>query len=264
MNMKRLFLLLGIAVLLATATSAFAMIGQTPDQVIKHAQRDRDIIAVDAKQYGGKPTLEVVYRDGTRMTHVFGMNGREISFYLMAPKRLTDDDVKAMQRQYRTTWRGTGTFNGVFSWESGSNLYMGESRHESFDLLTILDQSRMEEIISATLKEHGATSLAAAMPASPAQGGQELPRADLIVSITKGHIACYGNNAATADADDARIAREKMPFPLEKLNASERRKLVRLFIEHLQVQGQLPEGVISMIGDKYLDGLYFAFLRFGE
>src|SRR5258708_32312795 len=89
----------------------------------------------------------------------------------MASKSLTDDDVEAMQRQYRTTWRGTGTFNGVFSWESGSNLYMGASRHEGFDFLTILDQSRMEEIISATLKEHGATSI----PPAPAPASVALP-----------------------------------------------------------------------------------------
>jgi hypothetical protein len=105
---------------------------------------------------------------------------------------------------------------------------------------------------------------AAMMLASPAQGDQGSPRTDLIVTITKGHIACYSNNTGSVNADDARIAREKIPFPLEKLDASERRKLVRVFIERLQVQGQLPKGVISINGEEYVDGVYFTFVRFGK
>ena len=105
---------------------------------------------------------------------------------------------------------------------------------------------------------------AAMMLASPAQGDQGSPRTDLIVTITKGHIACYSNNTGSVNADDAPIAREKIPFPLEKLDASERRKLVRVFIERLQVQGQLPKGVISINGEEYVDGVYFTFVRFGK
>ena len=45
-----------------------------------------------------------------------------------APKGFTAKDVTEIQRLYRTTWRGTGTKDGLFSWESSSGLGMTAKR----------------------------------------------------------------------------------------------------------------------------------------
>jgi TPR repeat protein len=125
---------------------ATAMIGQTRDQIIRHAQRDKDIVKIRTGEYGGRPNLAVLYRDGTIMSHIIGASGYEIAFFLKAPKRLTTNDVAALQRQYHTTWRGTGTEGGLVTWESTSGLYMGAQRLEDSDCIAIFDLSRINEI----------------------------------------------------------------------------------------------------------------------
>lgn len=143
---KRLILFLYAAALLALAPIANAMIGQTPDQIIRHAQRDKDIVKVRTGEYGGRPNLAVLYRDGTIMSHIIGASGYEIAFFLKAPKRLTSNDVAALQRQYHTTWLGKGNEGGFFEWESTSGLYMAAMRLEDTDFLVILSPSSIKEI----------------------------------------------------------------------------------------------------------------------
>ena len=55
-------------------------------------------------------------------------DGREIAFYYYATKGLKPEDVDKLQRRYRTTWRGTGTDGGLFSWESTNGLWMVAER----------------------------------------------------------------------------------------------------------------------------------------
>ena len=88
----------------------------------------------------------MVYTDTTTLTHVFGTGGREIAQYLYAPMRLTDAQVKEIQRIYHTSWRGMGTTDGVYSWESASNLYMVAFRRETYDYLLIWDRNNIGEI----------------------------------------------------------------------------------------------------------------------
>ena len=60
-------------------------------------------------------------------------DGREIAFYYVATKGLKPEDVEKLKRRYRTTWRGTGTDGGLFSWESANGLSMVAERHEGYD-----------------------------------------------------------------------------------------------------------------------------------
>lgn len=130
--------------------SAFAMIGQTQDQVIQGARRDKDTVKIEAEPYGNKSALQVYYRDGAMINHVFGNKEREIAFFLTAYRRLTNEEVFAMQRMYHVRWYGTGVSNGVSSYESQNNLYMGVSRCPAFDFVSIFDANRTQEIQSAT------------------------------------------------------------------------------------------------------------------
>ena len=91
-------------------------------------------------------TFEVNYHDGASVSHVFGSNGRQIAMYSYMPKRFSAEDVAAIQRLYKTTWRGTGTEGGVFKWESASGLLMAAARHEDSDCLLIWDLGKMTEI----------------------------------------------------------------------------------------------------------------------
>jgi hypothetical protein len=151
---------------LAMATSAKAMIGQTPDQVIQGARRDKNTLHIEAAPYGDRSAIQVYYRDSAEINHVFGSNGREIGWFLTAPGRLTSEEVFAMQRMYKTRWEGAGILNGVSSYQSESNLYMGVSRNEKFDFVTILDQANMFEIAQALVKERD-TNAAAAPSSTP-------------------------------------------------------------------------------------------------
>jgi hypothetical protein len=135
-----------LALITFSLITAEAKIGDTQDQVIRFAQKHEDIAQVRSHWYGGNPAIDVVYTDGTTLTHVFGASGREIEQYLYAPKRLTDAQVKEVQRIYHTNWRGMGTEGGVYSWQSASNLYMAAIRYETYDFLLIWDCNHMGEI----------------------------------------------------------------------------------------------------------------------
>jgi hypothetical protein len=164
--MKALMLsIIGAAALSAFAPMATAMIGQTPDQVIAGARRDKDTLRIEAQPYGGCSALQVYYRDQAHITHVFGRSGREIGWFLIAPKRLINEQVFAMQRMYKTRWEGAGVKDGVSSYQSQNNLYMGVQRGEMFDMVTILDQARMDEMLAAELRQCDALRV----PAPPSE-----------------------------------------------------------------------------------------------
>ena len=141
-----------VALIAFSAIIAEAKIGDTQDQVIRFAQKQEDIAQIRTRTYGGYPVIDVVYTDSTTLMHFFGANDREIAQYLYAPKRLTDAQVKEIQRIYHTIWRGTGTEGGHFMWESYSGLLMGAERHENYDELVILDMTRSREIASLNAK----------------------------------------------------------------------------------------------------------------
>ena len=125
--------------------SANAWIGETREQVLQDARRDKDTAGI----YNvNSATVVVLYRDGSDINHVFGSNGREIAFFLYSAKRLSAEDVFKIQRTYRTTWYGTGTEGGNFTWESRSGLWMGAQRLQKYDKLAIFDSSRLNEIAS--------------------------------------------------------------------------------------------------------------------
>ena len=142
---KKILALVGL-VLLCAVSQAGAKIGDTQDQVIRFAQKQEDIAQIRTRWDGGNPAIDVVYTDSTTLTHVFGANGREIAQYLYAPMRLTDAQVKEIQRIYHTSWRGMGITGGVYSWESASNLYMAACRRETYDYLLIWDRNNIGEI----------------------------------------------------------------------------------------------------------------------
>jgi hypothetical protein len=142
---KKILALVGL-VLLCAVSQAGAKIGDTQDQVIRFAQKQEDIAQIRTRWDGGNPAIDVVYTDSTTLTHVFGANGREIAQYLYAPMRLTDAQVKEIQRIYHTSWRGMGVTGGVYSWESASNLYMAACRRETYDYLLIWDRNNIGEI----------------------------------------------------------------------------------------------------------------------
>jgi hypothetical protein len=146
MNKYKKILALVALVLLCAVSQAGAKIGDTQDQVIRFAQKQEDIAQIRTRWDGGNPAIDVVYTDSTTLTHVFGANGREIAQYLYAPMRLTDAQVKEIQRIYHTSWRGMGTTGGVYSWESASNLYMAAFRRETYDYLLIWDRNNIGEI----------------------------------------------------------------------------------------------------------------------
>jgi hypothetical protein len=131
------------------ATSAMAMIGQTADQIIQAAQRDKDTTAIRWDNFGGMPELRVDYKDGSYIRHTFGADWREMVFHVSSYKRLSADDVFRIQRAYHTTWRGIGTQGGHFQWLSASGLQMFAERHEAYDVLTIFDLNKSAEIKSA-------------------------------------------------------------------------------------------------------------------
>jgi hypothetical protein len=168
MNMNKI-ILTSLATL-AMATSAMAMIGQTPDQIIQAAQRDKDTTAIRWDNFGGMPELRVDYKDGSYIRHTFGADWREMVFHVNSYKRFSAEDVFRIQRAYRTTWRGTGTQGGHFQWLSASGLQMFAERHESYDVLTIFDLNKSAEIKSAIAASTAPTPAPppAATPSSPA------------------------------------------------------------------------------------------------
>jgi hypothetical protein len=153
---KKIPTLVALALLCALTSPAWGMIGQTPDQVIRRAKRDKDTLRIEAVACADHSALQVYYRDGANIEHLFGQGGREIAWFLTAPKRLTNEEVFSIQRLYKTRWEGTGIYSGVSSYASQSNLYMGVSRTQSFDAVTIIDQARMDEVGRTLIKRQQA------------------------------------------------------------------------------------------------------------
>jgi hypothetical protein len=129
---------------LVALSTAQAKIGQTPQEVIQDARLEK-AVGVQWIEFLGKQLLQVQYHDDV-VCHLFGADGREIAFYYYATKGLKPEDVDKLQRRYRTTWRGTGTDGGVFTWESANGLWMAAERHEGYDYLAIFDASRIQEM----------------------------------------------------------------------------------------------------------------------
>jgi hypothetical protein len=125
-------------------TAAQAKIGQTSEQVIQDAKREK-AVSVQWVESLGRNMLRVQYHDDV-ILHLFGSDGREIAFYYYATKGLKPEDVDNIQRMYHTTWRGMGNDGGVFNWESVTNLHMTAERVEGHDYLAIFDMSRVDEL----------------------------------------------------------------------------------------------------------------------
>ena len=125
-------------------SAAQARIGQTSKEVIQDAGREK-AASVQWVEVLGRTMLRVQYHDDV-ILHLFGSDGREIAFYYYATKGLKPQDVDKLQRKYRTTWRGMGTEDGVFNWESDNGLWMTAMRLQAYDYLCIFDESRTQEM----------------------------------------------------------------------------------------------------------------------
>jgi hypothetical protein len=136
--------LMTVMLAVVALNAAQARIGQTPQEVIEDSGREK-AVSVQWIEIFDRPMLRVQYHDDV-ILHLFGSNGQEIAFYYYATKGLKPEDVDKLQRRYRTTWRGTGTDGGVFTWESANGLSMAAERHEGYDYLAIFDASRIQEI----------------------------------------------------------------------------------------------------------------------
>jgi hypothetical protein len=131
---------------LALATSAMAKIGETPQRVLDRSYRDKDIIHIEQTRVGQKYALNMQYADGAVVTHVFGVNGRELAMLSYAPKGFKPEDVVAIQKLYPGSWHGTGTTDGLYSWASSLGLSMTAKRYNGYDELTIVDANRAQEV----------------------------------------------------------------------------------------------------------------------
>ena len=195
---------------LALAASATAKIGEIPEQIVKRSQRDKDVIGIQAGHFARKPTVEVHFRDGATVTHVFGTNGREIALCLNAPKRVTNDDVVKIQQQYRTTWHGTGTDDGLFSWESASSLFMTAKRYKTYDMLWIFDANRKDEIggiVEALTSEAPAPTPHPVIDFVPNKPAVTADQKDCLIVATEAHARlkktnCWSRIAAFTWKDD--------------------------------------------------------------
>ena len=155
---------------LIALSAAQARIGQTKDQVIQDARREK-AVSVQSVENLGRTMLRVQYHDDV-ILHLFGSDGREIAFYYYATKGLKPEDVDKIQRTYDTTWRGMGIDGGVFNWGSANGLYMTAERLEGYDYLAILDMSRKDEIPeirrASPAAASASTAVATPIPATPA------------------------------------------------------------------------------------------------
>jgi len=120
--------------------------------VMARARRDKDTVRMETKPFGLHRAIQVYYRDKAEIEHVFSRNGREIGWFLTAPNRLTNEKVFAIQRLYKTRWKGTGITSENASTYASGNLYMEVRRNELFDLVVIFDQTRTDEL-SASLQK---------------------------------------------------------------------------------------------------------------
>lgn len=137
-----------ILTVLLLASSAIAKIGETKDQVMASAKRDKDSVSYKAYDWQHKPSLNVYYKDGSFIRHVFGSNGKEIAFYLFSATRLKGSDVTKIQNQFRTKWyTDNKPDNGLYFWLSeNSKLAMTAKRFDKFDYLCIFDLVHQKEI----------------------------------------------------------------------------------------------------------------------
>jgi hypothetical protein len=137
-----------ILTVLLLASSAMAKIGETAEQIIKTAQHDKDAISSHAYTWEGKPALNITYKDGSIIRHLFGFNKREIAFYLFSAKRLTGTDITKIQRQFHIKWyTDNKPDDGLYFWLSeNSKLAMTAKRMEKFDYLCIFDLTKATEI----------------------------------------------------------------------------------------------------------------------
>ena len=133
--------------------SAMAKIGETSEQIRRETQRNKDTVAIRALDFEGRSALEVHYRDGSVIRHLFGTNGREIAFYLFTRKRLTNTDIGKIKRMFRTTWHSVELPPPVFKeiayqtcWWSDSGLVMAAAGDQTRDYLSIFVLSRADEI----------------------------------------------------------------------------------------------------------------------
>ena len=162
MKKQRMTVMLALVAL----STAQAKIGQTPREVIQDARREKAVGVQWIELLG-----QAIAASDSIMTMssatCLATDGREIAFYYYATKGLKPEDVDKLQRRYRTTWRGTGTDGGVFTWESANGLWMVAQRHEGYDFLSIFDPSRIQEIPEIR-NAVPAPALASAPAATPA------------------------------------------------------------------------------------------------
>lgn len=135
-----------IVTILAVA-NADAKIGEHYTTVVKDAQQDKDSVTMNWIDQEGSPVLVVTYRDSATIKHLFGVDGREIAWWLFAPKRITGDDLRKIQRIFHTKWEYIGkSYNGITCWISSSGLSMGATRKSEYDYVCIYALSREKEI----------------------------------------------------------------------------------------------------------------------
>jgi hypothetical protein len=132
-----------IVATLALATSAMAKIGETYAQVKSEAQQDRDTVSMSVGDYYGRTLLQVQYRNGDAIRHLFGSNGREIAFYWRANHNVTDREIGIVMRIFKTRWYAVRAANPQFlKWESANGLVMVVDSN----FMSIFDQSRISEV----------------------------------------------------------------------------------------------------------------------
>jgi hypothetical protein len=136
--------LMTVMLVVIALSAAQARIGQTSKEVIQDAGREK-AVSVQWVEVLNRTMLRVQYHDDV-ILHLFGTDDREIAFYYYATKGLKPQDVDKLQRKYRSTWRGMGTEDGVFNWESDNGLWMTAMRLQGYDYLCIFDESRTQEM----------------------------------------------------------------------------------------------------------------------
>jgi hypothetical protein len=122
--------LMTVMLALVALSTAQAKIGQTPQEVIQDARREK-AVGVQWIEFLGKQLLQVQYHDDV-VCHLFGADGREIAFYYYATKGLKPEDVDKLQRRYRTTgaaWEPMAGFSPgnrqmVFGWQPSATRDM--------------------------------------------------------------------------------------------------------------------------------------------
>ena len=195
--------LMTVMLAVVALSAAQARIGQTPQEVIQDSGREK-AVSVQWIKIFDRPMLRVQYHDDV-ILHLFGSNGWEIAFYYYATKGLKPEDVDKLQRGYRTTWRGTGTDGGVFTWESANGLWMLAERHEGYDYLAIFDASRIQEIPEIR-NAVPAPALGSASAATPAP--VTAPTAPAVAPVLQAHLDFVPDKPSKDENDCLLVATE--------------------------------------------------------